>query len=58
MEKKKLTDLKPKEKFTIPLNDKCRVLVKYTDNRITTRRREGKCEILKLNGEKEIIKED
>ena len=58
MEKKKLIYLEPRKKFTVPLNNKCRVLVKYTNHRITARKREGKCEILKLDGEKEIIKED
>lgn len=57
MKKKTLIELKPQKNFTIPLNKKRRVLVKYTKHRITARDREGKCRILKLDGNLEIIDE-
>jgi len=50
MKDKILMDLKPSDKFSMPVDDKERVLVKYTKHRITTRKREGKCEISKLDG--------
>ena len=51
MKDKRLINLKPKNKFSIPVKDKRRVLVKYTNHRITTRKREGKCEVSTLDGD-------
>jgi len=57
MKYKRLINLKPMDEFSIPIKDKRRVLVKYTNHRVTTRNREGKCEISKLDGNLKVIDE-
>jgi len=58
MKDKILMDLKPSDKFSMPVDDKERVLVKYTKHRITTRKREGKCEISKLDGNLKVVEKE
>jgi len=57
MKYKRLINLKPKARFTIPFDDKRKVLVKYTEHRITARKREGKCQISKLDGNLRVMDE-